>query len=430
MAAELAGDDAFELKLIFLRELGTGYATAKIAHEALRADPADRPAIDTLRQFFHRIAGTAETVGFPLLGRLASACEAMGEALLEGTMQPSRKSLQALGEGVAGVAWVLEAPSKEESAPEREPPAQAEALQTAALGGAQRILVVDDDPFSARLVDSVLRGAGFQSTFCCDPDKAFQTILSENPDLIILDVVMPRMDGFRLCQRVRAHPGLQLTPIIFVTRKGDVEQRVRGLQLGGNDYVAKPFEPQELVARVRSHLQRLSELRELAIRDGLTRCYNNKYFKMRMEHELFRARRLGTGLVLGMLDVDHFKRLNDSYGHPAGDAVLSHLASILTASVRSSDVVARYGGEEFGFLLVEAAVPEATIITERLRERIARHRFEVPAVQNDLITLGCTVSIGLAALQPADTAASLLARADSALYEAKNTGRNRVWVAR
>jgi diguanylate cyclase (GGDEF)-like protein len=296
-------------------------------------------------------------------------------------------------------------------------------------GAPGRVVVIDDDPFSARLVDGVLRGAGFQSSFCCEPDKAFQTILSENPDLIILDVVMPQMDGFRLCQRVRAHPGLQSTPIIFVTRKGDVDQRVRGLQVGGNDYVAKPFEPQELVARVRSHLQRLADLRELAIRDGLTRCYNSKYFKMRLEQELARAHRLGTGLTLGMLDVDHFKRLNDSYGHPAGDAVLSHLASILTASVRSHDVVARYGGEEFGFLFIEAAVPEAAIIMDRVRERIARHRFEVPALQGDMITLGCTVSIGLAALNQGDTPHALLTRADSALYEAKHTGRNRVWAA-
>jgi len=204
---------------------------------------------------------------------------------------------------------------------------------------------------------------------------------------------------------------------------------VRGLQVGGNDYVAKPFEPQELVARVRSHLQRLSELRELAIRDGLTRCYNHKYFKGRLEVEIGRSRRYRTGLTVGMLDVDHFKRINDAYGHPAGDAVLSHMASLVTASVRSSDVVARYGGEEFGFLLIDAAVEEATIITQRLGERIARHRFEVPALNGEPLTLNCTVSIGLASLKPEETSGAFLQRADGALYEAKNSGRNRVWVA-
>jgi diguanylate cyclase (GGDEF)-like protein len=424
MSIDLGPDEAFELKLIFLRELSSGHAAASKALEKLRSAPGDQQAVGELHSFFHRIAGTAETVDQALLGRLAAVCETAADALLDGSTQASKRLVQIFADGMAGVASVLEGQSGQGAA--RRTTAERMAVADA---GAARILVVDDDPVSARLVDSVLRAAGFASTFCCDAEKAFEVIRSENPDLIILDVVMPQMDGFRLCQRVRAHPGLQLTPIIFVTRKGDLQQRVRGLQVGGNDYVAKPFEPQELVARVRSHLQRLFELREMAIRDGLTRCYNNKYFKMRLEQEIARAQRDDTCLALGMLDVDHFKKINDSYGHPAGDAVLSYLASILTASVRSTDVVARYGGEEFGFLMVEAAVPEATIIANHLRERVARHRFQLPAVGGELINLICTVSIGVAAFQLDDTVQALLQRADGALYEAKQSGRNRVWIA-
>jgi diguanylate cyclase (GGDEF)-like protein len=425
---ELAGDEAFELKLIFLRELAVGHALAKGALESLEKNDKDQLAIGALRHLFHKVAGNAAMVDLALLGRLAAACETVADGLLESAAPADWRAVQVFGEGLSGIASVLEGDVKAGGLPAPLSSAEPDKLPEK-VTGPSRILVVDDDPFSARLVDSVLRGAGFESSFVCEPEKAFDTILRENPDLIILDVVMPQMDGFRLCQRVRAHPGLQMTPIIFVTRKGDLEQRVRGLQMGGNDYVAKPFEPQELVARVRSHLYRLAELRELAIRDGLTRCYNNKYFKMRLEQEIARAHRYKTDLTLGMLDVDHFKRVNDGYGHPAGDAVLSHLASILTAAVRSTDVVARYGGEEFGFLLVEAAAPEAEIITNRLRERVAQHRFEVPAVDGDMLTLGCTVSIGLAALIPSDNQSSLLKRADGALYEAKNSGRNRVWVA-
>ena len=424
---ELAGDEAFELKLIFLRELAGGHAKAKAALDRLQKDGADRAAVGELRNLFHKVAGNAGIVDLALLSKLAAVCETVADGLLESSAPADWRAIQVLSEGLEGIGAVLQGDVKAGALPP--PPSEAKSDPPPQVTGPSRILVIDDDPFSARLVDSVLRAAGFQSSFVCEAGKAFDTILRENPDLIILDVVMPQMDGFRLCQRVRAHPGLQLTPIIFVTRKGDVEQRVRGLQVGGNDYVAKPFEPQELVARVRSHLHRLAELRELAIRDGLTRCYNNKYLKMRLEQEISRAHRYNTELTLGMLDVDHFKRINDGYGHPAGDAVLSHLASILTASVRSTDVVARYGGEEFGFLLVEAAAPEAEIITNRLRERVAQHRFEVPAVEGDPLTLGITVSIGLAACKAGDNAASLLQRADAALYEAKNGGRNRVWVA-
>ena len=425
---DLAADEVFELKLLFLRELGTAHASARDALERMRRTPGDPVALQDLRGFFHRIAGTAETVDFAVLGRLAAACETVADALTEGSMQPGRRAIQAFSDGLAGVAHVLQ------ETPAGAPPERSTSVETLAApvpqeGAPSRILVIDDDPFSARLVDSVLRSAGFVSSFCCEPDKAFDAILQESPDLIILDVVMPEMDGFDLCRRVRAHPGLQLTPIIFVTRKGDVEQRVRGLQVGGNDYVAKPFEPQELVARVRSHLQRLSELREMAIRDGLTRCYNNKYFKQRLEQEIVRARRNGTDLTLGMLDIDHFKKVNDSYGHPAGDAVLAHLASILTASVRSTDVVARYGGEEFGFLLVEAAVPEASIITNRMRERIEQHGFELPVVHGEALSVRATVSIGIAPFRTGDSLAALLQRADAALYRAKASGRNQVRVA-
>ena len=428
---DLAADEVFELKLIFLREMGSGYASAREAHARLKKDPADASALQDLRDFFHRIAGTAETVDHALLGLLAAACETVAAAVAEGAMQPGRRAIQVFADGLAGVAQVIEVLPGHSAPLQRHFPETTEALarQAAQEVAPSRILVIDDDPFSARLVDSVLRAAGFVSSFCCEADKAFETIQQESPDLIILDVVMPQMDGFDICRRVRAHPGLQLTPIIFVTRKGDVEQRVRGLQVGGNDYVAKPFEPQELVARVRSHLQRLAELREMAIRDGLTRCYNNKYFKLRLEQEIVRARRYNTALTLGMLDIDHFKKVNDSYGHPAGDAVLAHLASILTASVRSTDVVARYGGEEFGFLLVEAAVPEASIITNRLRERIARHRFELPAVQGEALGVHTTVSIGIAAFLPDDSLTTLLHRADAALYAAKAAGRNKVVVA-
>jgi diguanylate cyclase (GGDEF)-like protein len=258
-------------------------------------------------------------------------------------------------------------------------------------------------------------------------------IFAELPDLVVMDVVMPGIDGFDLCRRLRAHPAMQLTPIIFVTRRGDVEQRVAGLEAGGNDYIAKPFEPQELVARVRSHLQRLAALRDMAIRDGLTRCYNHKYFKIRLTQEIARCRRYKNELALAFLDVDHFKDINDAHGHPVGDSVLSHLGSLVQASVRSTDVVARYGGDEFGLLFVEAGMKEANAISSRLLERIARQNQQVShpdeTAAGGPLLVPLTVSVGVTGLVPDDTMETLIKRADVALYDAKASGRNQIKIS-
>jgi diguanylate cyclase (GGDEF)-like protein len=392
--------------------------------------PDDRASMGALRGFFHKIAGTAYAADLPLLGHLAAVCERA--ALLAeagGTFAPY---LTLFGDGMSGVASVLESHG---SIPPRVGtwPLSEKGLTQPGLGEERvlsKILVVDDDVFSANLIDSCLRSAGFMSSYCCDSQKALDMIAAELPDLIVMDVVMPGIDGFDLCRRVRAHPAMQLTPIIFVTRRGDVEQRVAGLEAGGNDYIAKPFEPQELVARVRSHLQRLSALRDMAIRDGLTRCYNHKYFKMRLTQEIARCRRYQNELALALLDVDHFKDINDSHGHPAGDQVLSHLGDLVQASVRSTDVVARYGGDEFGLLFVEAGTKEANAISSRLLERIALHNRAMPHPDENCEPLiPVTVSVGVTGLLPDDTLESLIKRADVALYEAKTSGRNQVKIS-
>jgi len=427
--------DAFELKLAFLRELETAYRQAREAQDRLLGSGGDRKALLDLKNFFHRIAGTAHVVDFAELAYLCAICERNAELIEEGVL-PVEKIVAAFGDALAAVAHVLDAHGAgkvDRPLPRPGPVAAAGLLQP--TQGEERvlskILVIDDDPFSANLIDGCLRAAGFMSSYCSNPEQALNAITSELPDLVILDVVMPGLDGFELCRRVRTHPALQFTPIIFVTRKGDLEQRVRGLEVGGNDYIAKPFEPQELVARVRSHLQRLAALRDMAIRDGLTRCYNHKYFKMRLEQEMARARRYKMELALGILDIDHFKQVNDAHGHAAGDAALVHLANLIALSVRSTDVVARYGGEEFGILLVQAGGAEASIITNRIRERIGQHRFAVPSVSvgGEMAQVPVTVSIGVTQFNAVDNLQGFLERADRAMYEAKNNGRNRVRVA-
>jgi diguanylate cyclase (GGDEF)-like protein len=430
----LPPDAIFELKLVFLRELETAYRQARDAQDRLLANKNDQRALNDLKNFFHRIAGTAHAVDFTELGYLCAIAERTAELTGNGFI-PVEKIIPGFADGLAAVAHVLDAHGAGKIDRPLPRPSQVSAtglLQPAESGEERvlsKILVIDDDPFSANLIDGCLRAAGFMSSYCCQPEQALNAITSELPDLIILDVVMPGLDGFDVCRRVRTHPALQFTPIIFVTRKGDVEQRVRGLEVGGNDYISKPFEPQELVARVRSHLQRLAALRDMAIRDGLTRCYNHKYFKMRLDQEIARARRYTVELGLAMLDIDHFKQINDAYGHPAGDAALVHMANLIGLSVRSTDVVARYGGEEFGILLIQAGDAESSIITNRIRERIVAHKFALPATNGEMVQAPVTVSIGVTQFNFEDSLQTFLERADKALYEAKNNGRNQVRVA-
>ncbi len=435
MRQDIPPEAAFELKLVFLRELDARYREARAAHDRLMQQPEDPKAARDLRDFFHRIAGTAHAVELPVLGHLAAVCEGLGDQLLDKQVANPAATVSLFADALAAVASVLEnrgQPLPAERPPR--PPVDTAGLVQPGPGGDDRvlskILVVDDDPFSAGLIDGCLRAAGFMSSYVCEPEGALKMIHEELPDLIILDVVMPDLDGFDLCRRIREQPSLQFTPVIFVTRKGDVDQRIRGLAVGGNDYIAKPFEPKELVARVRSHLQRLSELRDMATRDGLTRCYNHKYFKMRVDQEIARARRYKLDLAVAMMDIDHFKRINDTHGHQAGDAVLSHLANLVLASVRSTDVVARYGGEEFGILFIQAAAAEAEIITQRMRNRIASHAFAVPtAGGSEIPPVPVTVSIGVTQFATEDNLYSLIHRADGALYQAKEAGRNQVRIA-
>lgn len=426
MTTAIPADKAWELKLIFLRELEVTHQKARENLEELLVRPASRTPLLGLRDFFHKIAGTSYAADLPLLGHLAAVCERACELVQEGAS--CEPVLPLLRDGMNGVVHVLDshrtAPAVPSSMLSEQGLVQPGVGEERVLS---KILVVDDDPFSANLIDTCLRSAGFMSSYVTDANKAMGVIAAELPDLIVLDVVMPGIDGFDLCRRVRAHPAMQLTPIVFVTRKGDVDQRVAGLEAGGNDYLAKPFEPQELVARVRSHLQRLAALRDMAIRDGLTRCYNHKYFKVRVEQEISRCRRYKSGMALGLLDVDHFKAINDTHGHQAGDSVLAQLGNLVQATVRATDVVARYGGDEFGMLFVEAGAKEANAITTRLLERIAKHATPASDEAN-APKIPVTVSVGVTHLMPDDKLETLIRRADAALYEAKANGRNQVKI--
>ncbi len=222
-----------------------------------------------------------------------------------------------------------------------------------------RVLVIDDEESIHKLVVARLRPEGLEVISEFDGERGIERAVSGQPDVILLDIGLPNVDGFEVCRRLKEHPSTRNIPIIFLTGTTDTESKVRGLDLGAVDYVTKPFDQVELRARVRAALRtkRLQDiLEQQSFLDGLTGLWNRSYLDRRLEAELNVARRYGRPLTLVLADVDHFKRVNDSYGHLFGDIVLQGIAEGLRAYARRSDIVARYGGEEFAILLTDTTL--------------------------------------------------------------------------
>lgn len=296
----------------------------------------------------------------------------------------------------------------------------------------QSILVIDDSPEIHALLDVRLRPEALRIEHAMTPAQGLALAASLQPDLILLDVDMPEMGGLEVCVRLKEKPCTSGLPVIFLTGADSIDAKVRGFDLGAVDYVTKPFDPAELRARVRAALRtkRLHDmLSARAQLDGLTGLWNRGYFNQRISDEMLAVRRYGRALSLVMIDVDHFKRLNDGYGHPFGDMVLQRIGETLTAHTRATDAACRYGGEELALILTETAGGGAMVLAERLRQAIESIELRPkgkPVVVTASLGVIDAATLGAGALC---TVQALLAGADAALYRAKDSGRNRVVVA-
>ena len=294
-----------------------------------------------------------------------------------------------------------------------------------------RVLVIDDSESTHKLVIARLRPEGLEVIGELDGERGIERSVADQPDLILLDIGLPNVDGFEVCRRLKEHPATRNIPIIFLTGTTDTESKVRGLDLGAVDYVTKPFDQVELRARVRAALRtkRLQDiLEQQSFLDGLTGLWNRSYLDRRLESELNVARRYGRPLSLVLVDVDHFKRVNDSFGHLFGDIVLQGIAEGLRAYARRSDIVARYGGEEFAILLTDTNLRSAMYVSERLRSSAESRHFEA---RSEVVSV--TASFGVACSEElgADlTPEELIRAADVGLYASKDAGRNCVHLYR
>ena len=287
----------------------------------------------------------------------------------------------------------------------------------------RNILVVDDNPDKLGLLEAALSLAGYQVTTAMDGEEALAAIESYQPDLVITDVMMPRMNGYELAQRIRANPQTKFIPVIMQTAAGRrVEDLRRASEIGALGYITDPSDIDLLLSRTRTLLEfkaYLDVCEEAAFTDHLTGLANRRRFERQLEREVNRTLRLGHPFCLLMVDIDNFKKLNDTFGHSAGDEAIRLISKALRAGTRGIDLASRFGGEEFSILLVETPLERGMEVAERLR--VAIRSISLPSGAQ------VTASFGVAECpSSAQTASEILRAADDLLYEAKRNGRDRV----
>jgi diguanylate cyclase (GGDEF)-like protein len=289
-----------------------------------------------------------------------------------------------------------------------------------------RVLIVDDQQSVASYYQMVLKMSGMDAQFVTDSNDVLNQVREFHPDLILMDTFMPEIRGTDLVRVIRQIDEFVSIPIVFLSSEDDFDRRIEALDLGGDDFLVKPIKASHLMAVVRSRLERLKTLRSFMVRDSLTNLLNHTAFRSVLTQEVNRSKRQDTKLALAMLDIDHFKKVNDAYGHAAGDSVLKSLSRLLKQRLRRSDIIGRYGGEEFVALLLDCKAEQALEIMNEIRV----HFSEVNFYPNEASALSVTFSCGISTFPEYRNPQDLSDASDQALYIAKASGRNQVIVAR
>ncbi len=292
-----------------------------------------------------------------------------------------------------------------------------------------RVLIADDEALSRKILQDSLLKWGYEVVVTKDGNEAWEYLQRDDaPNLVVLDWVMPGLDGIDVCKKLRARTASNYFYIILLTAKADREDIIKGLKAGADDYIVKPFNQQELRYRMKVG-QRIVELEQrilgLARTDCLTDLLNRRAFMEQLDLEVKRVNRKQQDLSLVILDIDHFKNVNDSFGHQAGDLVLQETARCLSSTCRTYDLVGRYGGEEFIMCLPETNTEQAVHATERIRTAIACKKTLIPEHMK-FVTITASFGVSTMSYDNEESLDTLINRADSALYQAKEKGRNRV----
>jgi len=291
------------------------------------------------------------------------------------------------------------------------------------------ILIVDDIAQNLQVLGQVLSQEGYRVAVATNGLQALEVAQKVNPDLILLDVMMPEMDGYEACRKLKEIPEMSHVPIIFLTARNSTEDVVTGFEAGAVDFISKPFINVELLARVRTQVRINNLMKELeeknrqledkAIHDQLTGLYNHGYMFERLSHSQQVSWRYNKPLSVIMFDLDHFKSVNDTWGHQAGDLVLAKVAGVIKDTVRQADLAGRYGGEEFMIICPETSLENAFHLADRIRIGISEADMEIEGLK-------VTISGGVAESCTNEPVEQLVNRADELLYNSKKSGRNQI----
>jgi diguanylate cyclase (GGDEF)-like protein len=287
-----------------------------------------------------------------------------------------------------------------------------------------RVLILDDSEHITAYYSAILEQAGMEVEAINDPFRVMESLLEFVPDLILLDLYMPECSGMEVARVIRQLDAFVGIPIVFLSAEGDVDKQLMAMGLGGDDFLTKPVEPQHLVAAVGHRIRRSLVLRSLMVRDSLTGLFNHTAIKEQLAREVAQAKRQRKTLAFAMIDIDHFKEVNDTHGHPVGDRVIKSLSRLLRQRLRETDIVGRYGGEEFAVILSNTDGEAAAEVLNAIREDFSRLRHLAEREE-----FSVSFSCGIAEVADFGNAITLCDAADKALYKAKVNGRNRVALA-